>query len=226
MDDSTIDETLADPEPRPHLSPRNLRSTPARAPVVRRQRGPRWEQTERTTFQSQPRSEILKYGFALAIIGFVLNVLGNLLASGIQQSLLQNIFAPLTIVLILFLAWIGVIIRQRMRQRQSIIRSNWEAALIFGVIGLLSGAILAIASPVFITQSTPLEPRFIRPIELKRLFDGIETRPVIVDVRKREEYDEEHIASAISIPAGDIFADHDPSRFQFPKDKLIILYCN
>lgn len=57
--------------------------------------------------------------------------------------------------------------------------------------------------------------------EFKALYDNPATRPIILDVRAKQAYDEGHIAGAISFPEADV-----PARVaELPKDKLIIAYC-
>jgi uncharacterized protein YcfL len=46
---------------------------------------------------------------------------------------------------------------------------------------------------------------------------------VIVDVRSKEAYDQEHIAGAISIPLATI--ESDPTSLNLKKDQWIITYC-
>jgi hypothetical protein len=57
--------------------------------------------------------------------------------------------------------------------------------------------------------------------EFKALYDNPATRPIIIDVRAKQAYDEGHIVGAISFPEADV-----PARVaELPKDKLIIAYC-
>lgn len=46
---------------------------------------------------------------------------------------------------------------------------------------------------------------------------------IIVDVRSKEAYDQEHIAGAISIPLATI--ETDPTSLDLKKDQWIITYC-
>ncbi len=48
-----------------------------------------------------------------------------------------------------------------------------------------------------------------------------EDKPLVIDVRKKSEFDSEHVVDAVNIPLNEI-NDH---LSQFPKDKPFILYC-
>jgi hypothetical protein len=74
-----------------------------------------------------------------------------------------------------------------------------------------------------VSAAGPTQIEAIRmPIEeFIALYSDPAKRPIIVDVRTKQAYDEGHIAGAVSIP--------DPETEQrlaeLPKDKLIIAYC-
>lgn len=75
--------------------------------------------------------------------------------------------------------------------------------------------------PQYAQQQIPggLQPDF---INLEQLVQQITAgkRPLIVDVRSTEEYEEVHIKAAISIPLGEI-----PMRLaEIPKDRPVALY--
>lgn len=75
--------------------------------------------------------------------------------------------------------------------------------------------------PQFAQQQLPeaTAPEF---IYLERLVDEIVQgkKPMIIDVRTREEYDEAHIKGSVSIPLDEI-----PVHFaEIPKDRLLVLY--
>lgn len=53
------------------------------------------------------------------------------------------------------------------------------------------------------------------------LYDDPAKRPLIIDVRAKESYDQGHIAGAISFPESDV----DTRINELPKDKLIVAYC-
>lgn len=53
------------------------------------------------------------------------------------------------------------------------------------------------------------------------LYDDPAKRPLIIDVRAKESYDQGHIAGAISFPEADV----DTRINELPKDKLIVAYC-
>ena len=57
--------------------------------------------------------------------------------------------------------------------------------------------------------------------DFKRLYDNPATRPLIIDVRAKQSYDEGHIEGAISFPEADV----DARVAELPKDKLIVAYC-
>jgi hypothetical protein len=57
--------------------------------------------------------------------------------------------------------------------------------------------------------------------EFKALYDDPAKRPIILDVRAKEAYDEGHIEGAISFPEVDV----DTRISELPKDRLIIAYC-
>jgi 3-mercaptopyruvate sulfurtransferase SseA len=57
--------------------------------------------------------------------------------------------------------------------------------------------------------------------EFKALYDDPAKRPIILDVRAKQTYDEGHIVGAISFPEADV----DTRIAELPKDKLIIAYC-
>ena len=96
-------------------------------------------------------------------------------------------------------------------------------ALLAIVLGLFScsGELAADPTkyPQFAQQQPDIAPDF---ISLDRLVDAIVKgeKPLIVDVRSDEEYEESHIKAAISIPLGEI-----PLRLaEIPKDKPVVLY--
>jgi hypothetical protein len=66
-----------------------------------------------------------------------------------------------------------------------------------------------------------VEPTRIPFEEFKTLYDNQAQRPVVVDVRSKQAFDEGHIAGAINIP----LAETDARIAEFPRDKLIVTYC-
>ncbi len=91
-----------------------------------------------------------------AITGFILSILGNLLATWIQQELLQNIFTPTSIVFIISCTILGIIIGARLENQRSVPSSSlpkrksdilyWTftgvisiTIIIFGLIVIFSG---------------------------------------------------------------------------------------
>jgi 3-mercaptopyruvate sulfurtransferase SseA len=57
--------------------------------------------------------------------------------------------------------------------------------------------------------------------QFKALYDNPANRPIIIDVRAKQSYDEGHIVGAISFPEAEV----DARIAELPKDKLIIAYC-
>ncbi|SRR5713226_7441315 len=92
-------------------------------------------------------------------------------------------------------------------------------------IGLLFQPGLSVADPSrypkYAQQQLPkgIEPEF---IYLNQLNDEIASgkKPLIIDVRSKEEYSEAHIKGSASIPLDDV-----PKRLaEIPKNRLVILY--
>ena len=60
------------------------------------------------------------------------------------------------------------------------------------------------------------------PIEqFKALYDDPAKRPIIVDVRSKQSFDEGHIRGSISVPEAEV----DSRLADLSKDKLIVAYC-
>lgn len=57
--------------------------------------------------------------------------------------------------------------------------------------------------------------------EFKALYDDSAKRPLIIDVRAKDAYDQGHIKGSISFPE----ADADTRVAELPKDKLVVAYC-
>jgi predicted sulfurtransferase len=57
--------------------------------------------------------------------------------------------------------------------------------------------------------------------DFKKLYDDPKKRPLIIDVRAKENYDAGHIEGAISFPESDV----DTRVSELPKDKLVVAYC-
>jgi hypothetical protein len=69
-----------------------------------------------------------------------------------------------------------------------------------------------------VASATP--PRL--PIdEFKKLYDNQATRPMIIDVRAVEAFNEGHIVGAVSMPEANI----DSLVAQIPKNSLVVAYC-
>jgi hypothetical protein len=83
---------------------------------------------------------------------------------------------------------------------------------------------IALVFPTIPTQAPADDPASVPRMPLaafKKLYDDPATRPLILDVRSKDTYDDGHIAGAISFPE----ADMDTRVGELPKDKLIIAYC-
>ena len=65
------------------------------------------------------------------------------------------------------------------------------------------------------------EPPRISMGDFKALYDDPAARPMIIDVRTRQVYDEGHIKGAVSFPEGEV----DARISELPKDRLIVAYC-
>lgn len=57
--------------------------------------------------------------------------------------------------------------------------------------------------------------------DFKALYDDPAKRPLIIDVRTKEIYDQGHIKGSISFPEADV----DARVNELPKDKLVVAYC-
>jgi 3-mercaptopyruvate sulfurtransferase SseA len=57
--------------------------------------------------------------------------------------------------------------------------------------------------------------------DFKALYDDPANRPMIVDVRAEEAFRQGHIQGAVNIPEADL----DTRVAEFPRDKLIVAYC-
>lgn len=57
--------------------------------------------------------------------------------------------------------------------------------------------------------------------DFKKLYDDPAKRPVIIDVRAVDAFDQGHIVGAVSVPESDI----DTRYKEIPQGKLVVLYC-
>ena len=71
------------------------------------------------------------------------------------------------------------------------------------------------------TGADPTQPDRLSLADFKALYDDPAKRPVILDVRTKQSYDEGHITGAINIPV----VETDARLAELPKDKLIVAYC-
>ncbi len=76
--------------------------------------------------------------------------------------------------------------------------------------------------PASITPEPTVETAPRMPLdEFKALYDDPAKRPLIVDVRAAEAFQQGHIQGAVNIPEAEV-----PARLaEFPKDKLVVAYC-
>lgn len=65
------------------------------------------------------------------------------------------------------------------------------------------------------------EPPRIPIAEFKALYDDPAKRPMIIDVRAAQAYDQGHIKGAVSFPESDV----DTQVAELPKNKLVVAYC-
>lgn len=91
------------------------------------------------------------------------------------------------------------------------------------ILFIQSGTLLANPDlyPQFAQQEEALkiQPQFVK---VEQLVDDIinKKRPLIVDVRNQEEFEQAHIKGSVSIPLGEI-----PRHLaEIPKDKPVVLY--
>jgi 3-mercaptopyruvate sulfurtransferase SseA len=81
---------------------------------------------------------------------------------------------------------------------------------------------LPTTDPASLISEPTVEPaRRMTLAEFKPLYDDPARRPVIVDVRAAEAFQQGHIQGAINIPEAEVAT----RLAEFPKDKLIVAYC-
>jgi rhodanese-related sulfurtransferase len=107
--------------------------------------------------------------------------------------------------------------------------------------GLVGGALSTTVLQPYLHSNTSLIRDFyltenavhVSPHSLRKKMDDRKTDYVLVDLRSQQEYEREHVAGAVSIPA---YSDPDTSVYgdvdrivaafeALPKDKPIIVYC-
>lgn len=115
------------------------------------------------------------------------------------------------------------------------------SALIGAVLGVFASYTILSAKPVAKKSSNELIYDFyatenavhISPHSLRKKMDKQDKSYILVDLRSAQEYEKEHIISAINIPA---YKDPDTSAYEevdrivsqfqeLPKDKEVIVYC-
>ncbi len=114
--------------------------------------------------------------------------------------------------------------------------------IVLGFLAGLVGGALSVASLQFVHPSDEAliadfyateSAVHVSPHGLRKKMDDRATDYVLVDLRSREEYEREHIAGAVSIPA---YSDPDTSAYgdvdrivgafrALPQDKHVIVYC-
>lgn len=112
-------------------------------------------------------------------------------------------------------------------------------ALILGLLGGILGAVVSDkalhpSEEDLITEFYDVENAVhVSPHSLRKMMEKGDSSYVLVDLRSAQEYEKEHIAGAVSIPA---YKDPDTSAYgdierivggfeELPKDKGIIVYC-
>lgn len=101
------------------------------------------------------------------------------------------------------------------------------------VISLIGGVIGAFISQKFLIKENIFQNFYdvenaltLSPTNLKRMIDSKDSGYILVDLRSAPEYSQEHIMTAINIPASSLSKDQLVAEFKkLPKDKRIILYC-
>jgi rhodanese-related sulfurtransferase len=120
--------------------------------------------------------------------------------------------------------------------------STIKTAVLSMIFGAISGAL---ATQIVLILASPTENDLIKdfyltenavhvsPHSIRKAMDKQDNTFILVDLRSKEEYEKEHIISAINIPA---YKDLDTSAYgdverilgefrKLPKDKEIVVYC-
>lgn len=71
------------------------------------------------------------------------------------------------------------------------------------------------------TTAPQVEAQRISLDEFKALYDDPAKRPIVLDVRTKEVFDQGHIAGSKSFPEAEV----DARVSELPRDKLIVAYC-
>lgn len=87
---------------------------------------------------------------------------------------------------------------------------------------MLIGATLLTAIPLTSHAAEPFT--VINAQKLKAMIDHRETVTVVIDSRSRAEYDQAHIAGAISLPLPQMAAN--PGSLSFPESARLVFYCS
>ncbi len=91
-------------------------------------------------------------------------------------------------------------------------------------VATVAGAAVPVTAPANAATAAPDAQAAVPRMALadfKALYDNPAQRPLILDVRAKENYDQGHIAGSINFPEADL----DARVKELPKDKLIIAYC-
>ena len=113
---------------------------------------------------------------------------------------------------------------EQRRDMFPVIMGGLVGAMVIGIgliiILLLNNNSTVSPGPVSGPVASATPPRL--PIdEFKKLYDNQATRPMIIDVRAVEAFNEGHIVGAVSMPEANI----DSLVAQIPKDSLVVAYC-
>ena len=92
---------------------------------------------------------------------------------------------------------------------------NKKLIILFGVCLLLVGC----------GKTKEIEPGKITCSQMSTLMSG-DVKPVLIDVRTKEEYAEGHLAEAINIPVDSISEEVPKNKDISTDDTPIIVYCN
>ena len=92
------------------------------------------------------------------------------------------------------------------------------------ILPLLLMLLLVTIVPLWATEPATNATKIINTEALKAMLDDNREKPLVIDARTPEEYDEVHIKNAVSIPAAKL--EKDLSLLSADKDRKLIFYCN
>jgi len=116
------------------------------------------------------------------------------------------------VVVVLLLGILGVLVLNR--------SDSTGTAGVSPATAIIGTAAPAVAAVTAAPDAQAVVPRMALA-DFKALYDDPAKRPLIIDVRAKENYDQGHITGAINIPESDL----DARVKEVPKDKLVIAYC-